>query len=188
MRINPGPPREGNSVQDHEGRGSDVTDVTPSRETLKLEKIQADERLTPGTWQPRTRPSDSTYQEPSFQDPRIQVAGVTQLAFPCPLSQEPRDILLIPQRTRPEAREGHGETFEVPSKHLVFGHLSRNSPKAVLFKCISQPRGASGPLGRKGQKKRLRGWDTASLTLARVDQSPQGNWGGRGGREGVVTF
>ena len=140
--------------------------------------------LAPGS--PGRGPGVSTYPEPSFQGPRIRAVGVTQLAFLCPLSQQPRDILLIPQRKRPEAREGHRETFEVPSKCLVFGNLSRNSPEAVLFKCISQPRGASGPLGRKGQKKGLRAWDTTSLTLACVEQSPQGNCVLGGG--GVITF
>ena len=64
---------------------------------------------------PGRGPGVSTYPEPSFQGPRIRAVGVTQLAFPCPLSQQLRDILLSPQRKRPEAREG--EVSSKPREH-----------------------------------------------------------------------
>ena len=47
-----------------------------------------------------------------------------------------------------------------------------------------------GHLGERDRKKGLRGWDTTSLTLARVDQSPQGNcvWGCGGGNHLLIEY
>lgn len=148
---------------------------------MRKPRQRRDSPLAPGS--PGQGPGVSTYQQPSFQGPRIRAVGATQLAFPCPLSQQAKGHPPDSSEKEAEAREGHRKAFEVPSKCLVFGHLSRNSPEAVLFRRISQPRGASGPLGRKRSKKRLRGWDTTSLTLAVLTRAHRvivcGGGGGR---------
>lgn len=61
----------------------------------------------------------------------------------------------------------------MPGTLLILGHLSKNSPKVVLFKTCFPAKGCFYDASEKGTETgKLRGWDFTSLTLTHSNQRP----------------